>query len=178
MEAWRYAMRAMLAAVCVGSFVVTLATLGVRITQVGFLGNPPADSAAVAPPPPPPLSAQDSAAAAHPFAKLIPNDPPPAGVDTKSPTANGLLLGALGGIFASGLVAWWLLAPLGSVYRRGSLALTAGIGTLIGMMLAVPFDMLGRQPGLLLFLALLATAAWRLRRSIAGVEVVESPPAA
>lgn len=178
MEAWRYAMRAVLVAVCAGSFVVTLATLGVRITQVGFLGGPPAGAPVVAPPPPPPPSPRDSAAAAHPFSALIPNDPPPAGVDTRSSTANGLLLGALAGIFAAGLVAWSLLAPLGSVYRRGALSLTAGIGTLIGMMLAVPFDMVGRQPGLLLFLALLGTTAWRLRRSIAGVEVVESPPAA
>jgi len=174
LETWQYAIRAVLMAVCVGSFVVTLTTLGVRIRQVGFLGGPAADAPTSYPETPPPLTAQDSAAKAHPFSKLIPNDPPPPGVDTRSPLANGLLLGALAGIFASGFTAWFSLVPLGSLYRRGSLSLTAAIGTLIGMMLTVPFDMILRQPGLLLFAGILAFTAWRLKRAITDVEVVES----
>lgn len=177
MEAWRFATRAVLLAVCVGTFIVTLTTLAVRIRQVGFLGG--ADAVGAAPPPaPPPMTAEDSARAAHPFSRIIPNDPAPPGVDTRSPLANGLLLGALAGVFATVITAWNVLAPLPALYRRGALSMTSAIGTLIGMMLTVPFDVALQQPGLILFAGLLATAAWRLRKAITGVTVVEAAPAA
>lgn len=179
LEAWQYAMRAVLLAICVGSFIVTLANLGVRIAQVGFLGGPPADAPAIVAPPPPPVpTAQDSALAALPFSELLPTAPPPPGVDTRSNLANGLLFGALAGVFAAGLTAWTLLGRLGSVYRRGALSIASSIGTLVGIMLAVPFDMLFRQLGLIAFALLLVITAWRAWKSIADVDVIESPPAA
>lgn len=173
LEPWQYAMRAVLVAVCVGTVVVTLTTLGIRIRQSGFSSPFGPVASAEAPPAPAPLSAADSAARAHPFSKLIPNDPPPPGVDTRSGLANSLLLGAFAGLLAAGLTAWSLLGPLNSLYRRGGLSLTAAVGTLIGTMLAVPFDMLLRQTGQLIFVALLALVAWRAYRSIAGAELIE-----
>jgi hypothetical protein len=71
--------------------------------------------------------------------------------------ANLVLLAWLGGAGLGATIAWSLMAPIASTYRRGGLAMVAGFGTLLVAFVTAPVDsMLGRAG--LLGLAVLATA--------------------
>ncbi len=77
-----------------------------------------------------------------------------------SAAATLLLAGTLGGFTAAGAAAWWLLAPIGSLYRRAVLALSSSFATVVLMLVAVPVHQLAGQPGLIgLAVALLAGAS-------------------
>lgn len=74
--------------------------------------------------------------------------------------ANTLLLGGtFGGFVMAGISAWWLLAPLDSLYRRAALALASSFATVVLMLTALPVHQWAGQPGLLGFAFLLATGA-------------------
>ena len=73
-----------------------------------------------------------------------------------------LLGGTLGGLLAAGLAAWLLLAPLGSMYRRGALAIVSSFATVLLMLVGMPVHQRFGQPGLLALAAVLAVAAWGL----------------
>jgi hypothetical protein len=75
-----------------------------------------------------------------------------------------LLAGTLGGLVLAGVVAWRLLAPLDSTYRRGGLALVSAFATVPIMQLYQPLDAAFGTPALLAAAALAAGAAWRLSR--------------
>lgn len=63
--------------------------------------------------------------------------------------ANLVLLGWLGGaLFGAGL-AWGLMAPIASAYRRGGFAMVAGFGTLLLAFITAPVDSLFGRWGLL-----------------------------
>jgi hypothetical protein len=62
--------------------------------------------------------------------------------------ANLVLLGWLGGALAGALVAWTLMAPIASAYRRGGLAMVAGFSTLALSIITAPVDNLLGRPGL------------------------------
>jgi hypothetical protein len=86
-----------------------------------------------------------------------PPEPPQLG------SAPGMLLvaGTFGGLLAGGAVAWSLMAPIGSLYRRGALSMVSGFGTLVVSLLAIPLDRsLGRAGLLLLALACAAGCLW------------------
>jgi hypothetical protein len=77
-----------------------------------------------------------------------------------STAATTLLLGGtLGGFVVAGISAWWLLAPLASLYRRAALALSSSFATVVLMLIALPVHQWAGQPGLLGFALLLATGA-------------------
>lgn len=77
-----------------------------------------------------------------------------------SAAATTLLLGGtFGGFVMAGISAWWLLAPLDSLYRRAALALASSFATVVLMLAALPVHQWAGQPGLLGFALLLATGA-------------------
>jgi hypothetical protein len=68
-----------------------------------------------------------------------------------------LAAGTLGGLVLAGVVAWRLLAPLDSTYRRGGLALVSAFATVLVMQVYPPLDAAFGAPALLAT-AVLATA--------------------
>jgi hypothetical protein len=87
-----------------------------------------------------------------------------------SAAATTLLLGgSFGGFVMAGIAAWWLLAPIDSLYRRAGLALVSSFATVVLMMAALPVHQWAGQPGLLGLALLLAagalTFALRARRA-------------
>jgi hypothetical protein len=56
-----------------------------------------------------------------------------------------LLWGTLAGITLAAVVAWRLLSPFGSAYRRGGLSLVSAFSTVIAMLVCIPVNQaLGR----------------------------------
>ena len=84
----------------------------------------------------------------------------PPGGPAGSAAAALLLGGTLGGFVVAGVAAWWLLAPIGSLYRRAVLALSSSFATVVLMLVAVPVHQLAGQPGLIGLAALLAAGAF------------------
>lgn len=91
---------------------------------------------------------------------------PPAGSTEPSPGAALYLLviGTLGGLLLAGVVAWRLLAPIGSTYRRGGLALVCAFATVVVMQIYRPIDAAFGQPALVAVAGVAGTLAWALAR--------------
>ncbi|MFL5472681.1 MAG: hypothetical protein ACJ8AM_10020 [Gemmatimonadales bacterium] len=83
-----------------------------------------------------------------------------------------LVVGTLAGILAAAFSAWWLLAPVGSVYRRGALSIVCSFATVLLMLVCIPVhQLLGRIGllGLILISSLIAALlAHRARRLATG----------
>ncbi|HEY4321055.1 MAG TPA: hypothetical protein VGM77_07725 [Gemmatimonadales bacterium] len=93
-------------------------------------------------------------------------------VDPQSFAVNFLVYGALLGISFSAVVAWVLMAPIPSSYRRGGLAMAGALaGTVPAGALTVLVRALGGA-GLLLVLALLAglVTFWFGRRAVLSAQ--------
>ena len=77
-----------------------------------------------------------------------------------------LLWGTLAGIAIAGVVAWRLLAPLPSAYRRGGLSLVSAFATVIAMLVCIPVNQTLGRPGLAGLIAVsLAISALLARRA-------------
>ena len=91
---------------------------------------------------------------------------PPAG--TTEPALGAplylLLFGTLGGLLLAGVVAWRLLRPLESTYRRGGLAMVCAFGTVVLMQIYRPLDAAFGVPALLAAALLAGSLAWLLAR--------------
>jgi hypothetical protein len=74
--------------------------------------------------------------------------------------AGGTLLGILGAAFAT----WRLLAPIGSVYRRGGLSIVSAFATVLLMLVCIPVNQVFGRNGLLMLLAASAALAIILSR--------------
>ena len=72
--------------------------------------------------------------------------------------------GTLGGLAAATAVAWTLLAPLASAYRRGGLSMVAGFATALAMLPAVFAEQVGGRWGLLGYGAIAVLLAFLLAR--------------
>ena len=75
-----------------------------------------------------------------------------------------LAAGTLGGLVLAGVVAWRLLAPLDSTYRRGGLALVSAFATVPVMQVYPPLDAAFGAPALLAAAALATGVALLLSR--------------
>jgi hypothetical protein len=75
-----------------------------------------------------------------------------------------LLFGTLGGLLLAGVVAWRLLRPLQSTYRRGGLAMVSAFATVVLMQVYRPLDAAFGVPALLGGAVLSAGLAWLLAR--------------
>lgn len=91
---------------------------------------------------------------------------PDAGAVDSPPTAMVYLLtaGTVGGLVLAGTVAWRLLAPLTSTYRRGGLALVAAFATVPLMLVYPALDATLGTPALLATAAGATAVAWLLFR--------------
>ena len=75
-----------------------------------------------------------------------------------------LLFGTLGGLLLAGVVAWRLLRPLQSTYRRGGLAMVSAFATVILMQIYRPLDAAFGEPALLIAAALAGMLSLALAR--------------
>jgi hypothetical protein len=77
-----------------------------------------------------------------------------------------LLWGTVAGIAIAAVVAWRLLSPLTSAYRRGGLALVSAFATVIVMLVCIPVNQILGRPGLAGLIALsLGISAFLARRA-------------
>jgi len=77
-----------------------------------------------------------------------------------------LLWGTMAGIAIAAVVAWRLLAPVTSAYRRGGLALVSAFATVIVMLVCIPVNQMLGRPGLAGLIALsLVVSALLARRT-------------
>lgn len=72
--------------------------------------------------------------------------------------------GTLAGILTAAGVAWSLLGPIASDYRRGGLAMVSGFATVLLMLVCIPINQLLGRSGLIVLLTLSALAAILLGR--------------
>jgi hypothetical protein len=101
------------------------------------------------------------------------------GVDSLRPAAGAaepqlgaplylLFFGTIAGLVLAGVVAWRLLSPVLSVYRRGGLSIVSGFATVLAMLLCIPVNQLAGRAGLaamgVLALGVSALLARRARR--------------
>ena len=75
-----------------------------------------------------------------------------------------LLWGTVAGIAIAAVVAWQLLAPLTSAYRRGGLALVSAFATVIVMLVCIPVNQTLGRPGLAGLIALSLVVSGLLAR--------------
>ena len=75
-----------------------------------------------------------------------------------------LFFGTLAGLVVAGLVAWHLLAPILSLYRRGGLSVVSGLATVLAMLLCIPVHQLAGRPGLAALALLAAVVSLLLAR--------------
>jgi hypothetical protein len=90
------------------------------------------------------------------------------GVDTLRPNVQAghvdasfylLVGGTLAGVMLAALLTWRLLAPVGSLYRRGALSMVCSFATILLMLVCIPvYQLLGRN-GLLGLTALSSLVA-------------------
>ena len=59
-----------------------------------------------------------------------------------------LVFGTLAGLVLAGIVAWRLLSPVLSLYRRGGLSIVSGLATVLAMLLCIPVHQLAGRAGL------------------------------
>lgn len=84
-----------------------------------------------------------------------------------------LLWGTVAGIAIAAVVAWRLLAPLTSAYRRGGLALVSAFATVLVMLVCIPVNQILGRPGLAGLIALsLVVSALLARRTRARRSIV------
>ena len=72
--------------------------------------------------------------------------------------------GTLAGILTAAWVAWRLLGPIASDYRRGGLAMVSGFATVLLMLVCIPINQLLGRSGLIVLLTLTVLAAALLGR--------------
>jgi Na+/H+ antiporter NhaC len=72
--------------------------------------------------------------------------------------------GTLGGILAAAGMAWWLLGPIESTYRRGGLAMVCGFATVLLMLICIPVHQFLGRCGLFALMVMSTVAAALLAR--------------
>jgi hypothetical protein len=77
--------------------------------------------------------------------------------------------GTIAGILVAAAIAWILLEPVQSTYRRGGLAMVAGFATAVVMLVCIPvYQLLGQAglAGLLVLSAGVSILSWRRARRV------------
>jgi hypothetical protein len=99
------------------------------------------------------------------------DNPAPPAPGTFGPGGVILIAATLGGPLAAAAAAFALMAPIGSYYRRGGLAMVGGFATVVVALVTMPVDQRFGRPGLLTLAALCALSclllALRARRAAA-----------
>jgi hypothetical protein len=84
-----------------------------------------------------------------------------------------LFFGTMAGLLLAGIVAWWLLAPILSIYRRGGLSVVSGLATFVlAVLICIPVHQLSGRSGLIVLggLALVTSLVFArsARRTVAA----------
>ena len=95
---------------------------------------------------------------------LMASAPASAAPVTKGPAPLLLLAGTMAALLLSAAIAWHLLAPIESYYRRGGLAMVSAFGTFVMAVLAAPLHHFLGPVALLGLAALAGTAGFLLAR--------------
>jgi hypothetical protein len=90
-------------------------------------------------------------------------DPATAGSNLGAPLYL-LFFGTLAALAAAGVVAWRLLAPVVSTYRRGGLSLVSAFATVLAMLVCIPAHQLAGRAGLAGLGACGLAVSWALAR--------------
>lgn len=100
--------------------------------------------------------------------RLMIHDLGPGGTpDVNQPAALMLVLGVTFTLMVPATLAWGLLAPLESAFRRGGLAMVSGLGSLALSMLAIPANQFFGIAGLVVMLAVTGAGAAVMGRKVA-----------
>ncbi len=83
-----------------------------------------------------------------------------------------LFFGTLAGLLLAGVVAWRLLSPILSTYRRGGLSVVSGLATTLAMLLCIPVHQLAGRGGLVGLGAVALLVSFVLARSAHHAAVV------
>lgn len=75
-----------------------------------------------------------------------------------------LFFGTLAALLLAGVVAWRLLSPILSTYRRGGLSVVSGLATVLAMLLCIPVHQLGGRAGLIALGAVALLGSFALAR--------------
>jgi hypothetical protein len=75
-----------------------------------------------------------------------------------------LFFGTMAGLVLAGVVAWRLLEPILSIYRRGGLSIVSGLATVLAMLICIPVHQLAGRAGLVGLGVLAALASLLLAR--------------
>jgi hypothetical protein len=75
-----------------------------------------------------------------------------------------LFFGTLAGLLVAGVVAWRLLSPVLSTYRRGGLSIVSALATVLAMLLCIPVHQLSGRSGLAALGALALLVSFFLAR--------------
>jgi hypothetical protein len=59
-----------------------------------------------------------------------------------------VFFGTMAGLVLAGVVAWRLLDPILSIYRRGGLSIVSSVATVPAMLICIPVNQLAGSPGL------------------------------
>jgi len=94
--------------------------------------------------------------------------PAPAGGPPTSQAFSLVVGGTLAGLGLAVLVAWSLMRPLTSLYRRGGLAIVAGFATFVAMLPTIAVDRIAGRAGLLGFAAVCVLGCLALARRVAA----------
>jgi hypothetical protein len=86
--------------------------------------------------------------------------PPTEIPDLGSPAAILLLIGTPAGMLVAATLTWRVLAPVGSTYRQGGLAMVSAFATLVVSLTAAPVDMAFGRMGLVVLSACCGLLAW------------------
>ena len=84
--------------------------------------------------------------------------------ESMSPRLYLVFGGTLAGVLTAAWVAWHLLGPIASDYRRGGLAMVSGFATVLLMLVCIPINQLLGRTGLIALLALSLLSATLLGR--------------
>jgi hypothetical protein len=82
-----------------------------------------------------------------------------------------LFFGTLAGLLCAGIVAWRLLSPVISTYRRGGLSIVSAFATVVAMLLCIPAHQLAGRPGLIALGGVALLASLLLARGARGGRV-------
>jgi hypothetical protein len=83
-----------------------------------------------------------------------------------------LFFGTLAGLVLAGIVAWRLLDPILSIYRRGGLSVVSALATVLPMLICIPVHQLAGRAGLAGLAGLAALASLLLARWARTAEAV------
>jgi len=95
--------------------------------------------------------------------------PAPSGAPQLGAPLYLLFFGTLAALLLAGVVAWHLLSPILSTYRRGGLSVVSGLSTVLAMLLCIPIHQLAGRAGLIGLGAAAAVVSFALARRARSV---------